>query len=138
MNVKIAKEFPRTNIAIAILFNILTLGFYSIYWLQRKASFLRSKMPQNSLPIAEINFCYLILLLFWIHSFSYIYIYFVVKIILLFDIRSKIHILLKINNRHQLWFHPVFTFLFGFLYMTYKIDQFPHNKHTEEAPPIQP
>lgn len=138
MNTKIMKEFRRTSIALAIFFNLVSGGFYSVYWLQRKTAFLSSKLPQNKLPIFLFVACYLLLLLFWTHSPAYSILYFVVKIILLFDVRERIHKAIGAKEGSHYWFSAVWVFAFGFLYMIYKIDQFPADKNTPDNPEIHP
>jgi len=133
MNTKVMKEFRRTNIALAIFFNIVTLDFYSIYWLQQERNFLRSKLPQDQIPKALAYICYASLALTFYYIPFYA-IYFVAKLILLFDTREKMHKLLKITEKSHLWFNAVLLFFFGFLYIIYKIDQFPSTKKTPDNP----
>lgn len=134
MNIKLAKEFSRSNIAFAIFINIMTFGFYSLYWLWRKAEFLNAKLPRNKLPIFELVSCCILLTLVYIYSHSFYILYFVAKVIFLFDVRDRIHHVTKIAPDSKHWFSTFWLFIFGFLYMIYKIDGFPLNKDTPENP----
>jgi len=130
MKIEVMKKFKRSNIAIAILLNVITLGFYSIYWLGEQRKYINSKTPTNQLPITFIIACYILLGLFWVFSHGIGTLYFAVKILLLFEIRNKIHSIAKIKQSDTQWINATYLFIFGFLYLIYKIDQFPENKKT--------
>ena len=130
MKTEVLKEFKRNNIAIAILFNIITLDFYSIYWLGEQRKFLNSKTPSNQTPITFVIACYILLGLFWLFSHGVWFLYFAVKLLLLFEIRNKIHLVAQIKESDSHWINAAYLFVFGFLYLIYKFDQFPANSKT--------
>ncbi|MCH9754114.1 MAG: hypothetical protein K0T99_04360 [Alphaproteobacteria bacterium] len=132
MKTEVMKEFKRTNIAIAILLNIITFDFYSIYWLGEQRKFLNSKTPSNQTPITFVIACYILLILLWFFSHGVWFLYFAVKLLLLFEIRNKIHSVSQIKQHDNHWMNAAYLFIFGFLYLIYKLDDFPANKKTPE------
>jgi len=134
MNTLIMKQIKRTNIAFAIFFNVVTLGFYSIYWLERKRAYFNSKLPSNQIPITLIIACYILLILLWVYSHGILYLYFVAKVLLLLEIRNQIHTVTKIKRDSRYWINGFFVIIFGFLYLIYKIDAFPSDNNTPDNP----
>lgn len=128
------KKLKRTNIALAIFFNIVTFDFYSIYWLEKRRSFLNSHMPSNQLPFTLIMMCYILLTLLIFYSPAVFFLYFVVKIILLLEIRNQMHTLAKIPENSEHWISAFLLLIFGFLYLIYKIDRFPSSAATPDNP----
>jgi hypothetical protein len=134
MNTDIMKKFKRTNIALAIFFNIITFDFYGVYWLEKRRAFLNSHMPSNQLPFTLIILCYILLALSIFYSPSIFFLYFVVKLLLLLEIRNNIHSLAKVTKNSDHWISAFFLLLFGFLYLIYKIDRFPSSASTPDDP----
>jgi len=128
------KQIKRTNIALAIFFNCVTLGFYSIYWLERKRQYLNSKLPSKQMPITLIIACVIMLILFWVYSHGILYLYFVIKVLLLLEIRNQIHMVAKIKKGSPYWINGLLVTMFGFLYLIYKIDSFPSDNKTPDNP----
>lgn len=132
MNIEIMKQIKRTNIALAIFFNVVTLGFYSIYWLERKRQYLNSKLPSKQMPITLIVACVIMLILLWTYSYGLLYLYFVAKVLLLLEVRDQIHTVAKIKKDSPYWINGLLVIMFGFLYLIYKIDTFPSDKKTPD------
>lgn len=137
MNTANMKEIPRTNIYLAISLNIITLGIYSIYWLHKKIIFLNKTSRKQKIPHLFIYLCYGFLFIYILKFFNiailshgFYSLYFIFKIILLFAVRKKIHQFCEISPHSSHWLNAAWTFIFGFLYLIYKIDLFPHNLKT--------
>ena len=129
------KKFKRTrstSIALAIFFNIITLDFYSISWLEKRRAFLNSHMPSKQIPFTLTLLCYMLLSLSIFYSPAIFFLYFVVKLLLLLEIRNNMHSITKISENSDHSISAFFLLIFGFLYLMYKIDRFPSNASTPD------
>ncbi len=133
MNESNMKELPRSNIYAAIVLNIVTLGIYSVAWLHRMAHFLNKKSKHEVIPKFSIYICYLLLIpeILSIYPSYFFPLYFIFKIILIFDVRKQIHKHCQIaSEKNQFFLNPIYSFLFGFLYLVYKVDTYPTKTST--------
>ena len=129
-NVKRMKQMKRTGMSVAIFLNVVTLWFYSIFWLHMRSRELDSVAKKNKIPTVIITCCYILWAVSWIYSYGVWFLYWVVKLFLLFELRARIHRLCDIKLHSKYWISGVWLFLFGFLYLIVKIDQFPVEEDT--------
>jgi preprotein translocase subunit Sec61beta len=123
MNEKNIKIFPKTDIYLAIFFNIITAGIYSIYWLDKKTEFLNSHSKKEKIPMVLIYICYVLIIIHILYiPYAIYWLYFIFKIILLFMVRNKMHEYFDIHSTDKNWFRGLWTFILGFLYFIYKIN----------------
>ena len=128
------REIKRTDIAIAIFFNFITLGLYSIFWIYIQNKNLNHISTSHRIPNFIIGSCIILWFLSWIYSSGVWSLYWVVKLFLLFELRLKIHTLCTISSSNKNWISAIWLFLFGFLYLIYKIEKFPIHKEQQGNP----
>lgn len=124
------KKIKRTGMSVSIFLNVITLWFYSIFWIHMRSKELDTIAKRNKIPTLIFVACYILWAVSWIYSYGVWFLYWVVKLFLLFELRSRIHSACEISPNSKHWISGVWLFLFGFLYLIIKINRFPENKST--------
>lgn len=118
----------------AVILNILTLGFYSLFWIQKNLFDFNKKELHNKRNII-LYACYFLLIcqILSLLPNSIFLLYFALKTSLLFVLRKQIHNKLSITPHSKSWLNPFYTFIFGFLYLIYKLGDINYTNNTHKT-----
>ena len=132
-------DFPRQSVLLLFVFIMVTLGIYQNVWMVRQAQRLNLRLPATRrapigfLVFALVLICLDVVLLFVTgmtasHSGTFVGnvlgdVAGICNLVGIFQIRNRLNILLNFRHGELRWFSTVWTFLFGPLYVQYKINR---------------
>ena len=107
------RQLKSTNIALAIFLNVITLWLYSIVWLYLQHRDLDHFAKRSKVPNLIVISCLILWFLSWTYANGVWFLYWVVKLFLLFELRTRIHKLCEISHRSKYWISSIWLFFLG-------------------------
>lgn len=126
-NLNEKKEFPLFSVFLVVILSIITMGIYTLYWLNSRTKIINTLLPDNKIPtwlsISTIVFFTLYLLLFLVSSPSFLFfflLYSMLYIFWIFSFRNRFNI---IFNKNNIFLNGFLTFFISIYYFQYNINK---------------
>ncbi len=130
--------FRVQSVWLVLLLTLITLGIYAVFWLRRQSALVNSLRPDLNLSVAYANVVLVVAFLgagldvaSWINDASSLdnaaslgdRLFGIMALVLSLQVRGGFNRLLGLEKTSPYWFGAVWTWLFGVVYLQYKINQ---------------
>ena len=143
-------SFRVQNIWLVLFLTIITFGIYAVFWLRRQNAILAQVRPDLNVTLlygnivlvfvilsAGLDIASLIGLPDSLDTDSNILdrIVGIMVLVLAFQVRNGLNLLIQAQKSDTLWFSGVYTWLFNVVYLQYKLNKNIQLRQTELRPP---
>ena len=123
--------FPRFSAWWVLLLSILTLNFYTVYWLYSRTKIINRVLPKD--PI-YMGMCWTFIAFYMVNiGFAFLEVYYasnltnvvstIMMLVWAFSLRNRLNLLAGVKSDSKLRTGPVLTFFLQSIYLAYKINQ---------------
>ncbi len=131
------------NFWLVLILTYLTSGVYTVIWLRQQVQRMNPVYPQLRLSLGYVNIVLAVVIAYFslawgVWLYHYVapaptalvlasdivwWVTAVAQIVLTFQVRNRFNLMLTPDMGDTPWFSAVFTFLFGVIYLQYKVNR---------------